>query len=142
MWLNLIRKFFVQLQQIWSWLLLTADQHWQRAPSNSYLKLLEGLRPASRKAYLKGLAEFDRWLIRTRRSVVTITQLDHALWDYLLKSYVENGLVDYDGISRDHSFRIYLRQLSEAESEKLTTSVDQLALLCNAYNAFVINGVI
>ena len=68
--------------------------------------------------------------------------VDHALWDYLLKSYVENGLVDYDGMARDHLFRTYLRQLSEANSEKLTATTDQLALFCNAYNAFVINGVI
>lgn len=68
--------------------------------------------------------------------------VDHALWDYLLKTHVENGLVDYDGIARDHIFRTYLRQLSEADPGKLTTSADQLALLCNAYNAFVINGVI
>ena len=68
--------------------------------------------------------------------------VDHALWDYLLKSYVENGLIDYDGMARDHLFRTYLRQLSEANSEKLTASEDQLALFCNAYNAFVINGVI
>lgn len=68
--------------------------------------------------------------------------VDHALWDYLLKSHVQNGLVDYDGIARDHLFRTYLRQLSESDPGKLTTSADQLALLCNAYNAFVINGVI
>lgn len=68
--------------------------------------------------------------------------VDHALWDYLLKSYVENGLIDYDGMASDHLFRTYLRQLSEAEPAKLTTSADQLALLCNAYNAFVVNGVI
>lgn len=68
--------------------------------------------------------------------------VDHALWDYLLKSYVESGLIDYDGMARDHLFRTYLRQLSDAEPQKLTTSADQLALLCNAYNAFVINGVI
>ncbi|WP_417747543.1 DUF547 domain-containing protein [Rosistilla oblonga] len=68
--------------------------------------------------------------------------VDHALWDYLLKTHVENGLVDYDGIARDHLFRTYLRQLSESEPSKLTTSADQLALFCNAYNAFVINGVI
>ncbi len=68
--------------------------------------------------------------------------VDHALWDYLLKTYVENGLIDYDGLSRDHLFRTYLRQLSEADPGKLTTSADQLALLCNAYNAFVVNGVL
>jgi len=68
--------------------------------------------------------------------------VDHALWDYLLKSYVENGMVDYEGMASDHLFRTYLRQLSEADPAKLTTSADQLALLCNAYNAFVVNGVI
>ncbi len=68
--------------------------------------------------------------------------VDHQLWDYLLKTYVAGGLVDYDGIRRDHVFRIYLRQLGDADPSKLTTAADQLALLCNAYNAFVINGVI
>jgi len=68
--------------------------------------------------------------------------VDHALWDYLLKTYVAEGLVDYPGISRDYLFRTYLRQLSEADPKKLTTAADDLALLCNAYNAFVINGVI
>jgi len=68
--------------------------------------------------------------------------VDHALWDYLLKSYVSSGLVDYDGMKRDHLFRVYLRQLAAADLSKLTTAADQLALLCNAYNAFVIDGVI
>jgi len=68
--------------------------------------------------------------------------VDHALWDYLLKSYVADGLVDYDGLRRDYLFRTYLRQLSDAEPDKLTTAADKLALLCNAYNAFVMDGVI
>lgn len=68
--------------------------------------------------------------------------VDHALWDYLLKTYVEGGLVDYDGLGRDYLFRVYLRQLSEAEPENLMTGADELALLCNAYNAFVMDGVI
>jgi len=68
--------------------------------------------------------------------------VDHALWDYLLKDYVENGLVDYDGMAHDYLFRTYLRELAEADPTKLTTAADRLALLCNAYNAFVIDGVI
>ncbi|MEX1026781.1 MAG: DUF547 domain-containing protein [Candidatus Paceibacterota bacterium] len=68
--------------------------------------------------------------------------VDHALWDQLLKTHVASGLVDYDGLARDHLFRVYLRQLSEAEPENLTTSADELALLCNAYNAYVMHGVI
>lgn len=68
--------------------------------------------------------------------------VDHNLWDYLLKTYVNNGLVDYDGMSRDYLFRTYIRQLAECDVSKLTTSSDRLALLINAYNAFVINGVV
>jgi len=68
--------------------------------------------------------------------------VDHALWDYLLKSYVTNGLVDYDGMSKDYLFRTYLLELSECKPDKLTEKSERLALLINAYNAFVINGVI
>lgn len=67
--------------------------------------------------------------------------VDHRLWDYLLKAYVSEGLVDYDGIARDYLFRTYLRQLSDANPQRLNEK-QQLALYCNAYNAFVINGVI
>lgn len=71
-----------------------------------------------------------------------VSGVDHALWDYLLKTYVENGLVDYDGMRRDHLFRTYLNQLGRCQPQKLATEAERLALLCNAYNAFVIDGVI
>ncbi len=73
---------------------------------------------------------------------VDASGVDHALWDYLLKTYVENGLVDYDGMGRDYLFRTYLNQLGQAQPDKLGTEAERLALLCNAYNAFVIDGVI
>ena len=34
-----------------------------------------------------------------------VSGVDHAVWDYLLKSYVSNGLVDYDGMKKDYLFR-------------------------------------
>ncbi|MEM7312648.1 MAG: hypothetical protein AAF497_05800, partial [Planctomycetota bacterium] len=34
--------------------------------------------------------------------------VDNNLWDYLLKTYVENGLIDYDGLSKDYLFTTYL----------------------------------
>jgi hypothetical protein len=68
--------------------------------------------------------------------------VDHALWDYLLKTYTDHGLVDYDAMARDYLFRTYLRQLAEADPTRLSTAADNLALLCNAYNAMVIDGVI
>ncbi len=71
-----------------------------------------------------------------------VSGVDHALWDYLLKAYVENGLIDYDAMARDHLFPTYLQQLGAAQPDKLASDDERLALLCNAYNAFVINGVV
>jgi len=68
--------------------------------------------------------------------------VDHKIWDYLLKKYVKNGSVDYRGIKLNPLFKTYLDQLADARLEKLTDKNDRLALLCNAYNALVINGVI
>jgi hypothetical protein len=68
--------------------------------------------------------------------------VDHQLWDYLLKTYVENGSIDYDGLARNHLFKAYITQLGKARPEALATGKERLALLCNAYNALVIYGVI
>ena len=71
-----------------------------------------------------------------------VSGVDHAVWDYLLKAYVSDGLVDYQGIKKDHLFKEYLRELGSCNPDKLETREEKLALLCNAYNAFVINGVV
>ena len=71
-----------------------------------------------------------------------VSGVDQALWDYLLKQYVESGLIDYDGMSKDYLFATYLNQIAAADPEKLATREEKLALHCNAYNALVINGVI
>ena len=74
--------------------------------------------------------------------VVDASGVDNGVWDYLLKSYVTNGLVDYDGMKKDYLFHEYVRQLGSCNPDALETEDDKLALACNAYNAFVINGVI
>ena len=71
-----------------------------------------------------------------------VSGVDHNLWDYLLRTYVEGGLVDYDGISKDYLFTTYLRQIAGADPSKLATREEKLALHCNAYNALVVNGVV
>ena len=73
---------------------------------------------------------------------VDASGVDHDVWDYLLKSYVSGGLVDYDAMKKDYLFREYLRELGQCNPDSLETEDAKLALLCNAYNAFVINGVI
>ncbi len=74
--------------------------------------------------------------------VLDAAGMDHQLWDHLLRNYVADGLIDYDGLRRDHHFEIYVAQLAAADPDKLPTEQQRLALHCNAYNAFVINGVI
>lgn len=71
-----------------------------------------------------------------------VSGVDPLVWDYLLKSYVAGGLVDYRGMRKDYLFYDFLRQLGSADPEALPTEDAKLALACNAYNAFVINGVI
>ncbi len=71
-----------------------------------------------------------------------ISGVDHNLWDYLLRTYIANGLVDYEGLKRDFLFKTYLKQLAGAHPENLKTESAKLACYCNAYNAFVIHGVI
>ncbi len=73
---------------------------------------------------------------------VDASGVDNGVWDYLLKSYVSQGLVDYSGMKKDYLFREYLRELGACDPTRLKSEDDKLALLCNAYNAFVINGVI
>ena len=73
---------------------------------------------------------------------VDASGVDNAVWDYLLKAYVTNGLVDYDGMKKDYLFKEYLRELGTCNPDQLSSDEDKLALICNAYNAFVINGVI
>lgn len=68
--------------------------------------------------------------------------VDQQLWDQLLRTYVADGLIDYEGLRRNYLFKTYLAQLAAAEPEKLPSDEHLLALLCNAYNAFVINGVL
>ena len=74
--------------------------------------------------------------------VVDASGVDNGVWDYLLKSYVTNGLVDYDGMKKDYLFREYVKQIGACNPEALKTEDERLALACNAYNALVINGVI
>jgi len=67
---------------------------------------------------------------------------DHSGFDQILKNYVnDKGLVDYNGIAKDMTFRKYMESLKSAEPE--TMSLDgQLAFWINAYNAVTIDKVI
>ena len=73
---------------------------------------------------------------------VDASGVDQAVWDYLLKTYVSKGLVDYPGMGKDYLFYEYIREVGSCNPDALATEDDKLALICNAYNAFVMDGVI
>ena len=68
--------------------------------------------------------------------------VDHGLWDYLLKTWVENGQVDYAGMAGDHLLQVYIAELGASGSNSLALENERLAFLLNAYNAFVVHSVI
>jgi hypothetical protein len=61
----------------------------------------------------------------------------HEAFSGLLQKYVHNGLVDYDGFSKDPAFESYLSILASTDPTTLGKDA-QLALWINAYNAYTI----
>jgi len=69
--------------------------------------------------------------------------VDHSPWDHLLRQYVTEDLVDYEGFKREPSaLERYLESLREVNVETLGSREAQLAFWINAYNACVIKGVL
>lgn len=67
---------------------------------------------------------------------------DHSIFDQVLKTYVNNqGLVDYNGIAGDQSFKIYMETLKSAQTDAMSRD-GQLAFWINVYNAVTIDKVI
>lgn len=67
---------------------------------------------------------------------------DHSVFDQILKTYVnDQGLVDYNGIAGDQSFKKYMEALQTAQTDSMSRDA-QLAFWINAYNAVTIDKVI
>lgn len=67
-------------------------------------------------------------------------EVDHGLFDSVLKAHTKDGQVNYPGVAADKSFATYLEQLAtmpapSAKNEKLVTYM-------NAYNALAMKGII
>jgi hypothetical protein len=64
--------------------------------------------------------------------------VDHSLYAGLLKKYVENGVVSYQGFKNEESvLDQYLKVLQEVDSKMLSRD-EQFAFYINAYNAWTI----
>jgi Protein of unknown function, DUF547. len=61
------------------------------------------------------------------------TTFDHSKFDTLLKTYVQNGKVNYAALKQDKRLDEYLQQLSEADPEALPTREEKIAFWINAY---------
>lgn len=67
-----------------------------------------------------------------------IAQVDHSLFDDVLKKHVVNGAVDYAAIKKDGRLEKYTKQISTREPATIKDSHDRLAFWINAYNAYTI----
>jgi hypothetical protein len=70
-------------------------------------------------------------------------QVEHAVWDLLLKRHVASGLVNYEGFRRDRAaLERYAASLQDVQPSQLGSHQAQLAFWINAYNANVVKGVL
>jgi hypothetical protein len=70
---------------------------------------------------------------------------DHSIYDEIMRAHVtRDGLLDYRALQSEHSeaFQSYLGSLAAADPDGFAGRDDELAFWLNAYNAFVIAGVL
>ncbi len=66
-----------------------------------------------------------------------------SIFDAILGRYVSaDGFVNYKGLKEDKEFERYIEYLSNTDPDELPSDKDRLAFWINAYNAFVLNGVL
>lgn len=78
---------------------------------------------------------------------VSIDQIDHRVWDDLLKRYCDaRGFVNYqawhDSQTDTQRLDQYLSQLSQADPQRKASRANQLAFWINAYNAVTVRGIL
>jgi hypothetical protein len=67
--------------------------------------------------------------------------VDHRAYDALLKRFVIDGHVDYDGFANDPSFARYLASL-DAVNPSTLDDAERLAFWLNVYNAFTVHLIV
>ncbi len=92
-------------------------------------------------------------------TIVAAQTVDHTAWDILLKQFVKQGLVDYQGLRAPRVQHIdylgtlnempgwllletYLSALTQTNLVQVTSKQEQMAFWINAYNACVFQGVL
>lgn len=76
---------------------------------------------------------------------VSASEMDDpdSIFDVILNRYVsQDGLVNYKGLKEDKEFMRYIEYLSNTDPDTLPSDKHRLAFWINAYNAFVLKGVL
>lgn len=90
------------------------------------------------------------WLVLTfgaawiTANTATAETFNHTEFDRILRTYVQNGKVDYRNILHQEkgTLQNYLDAIAAANPETLVDENERLAFWINAYNAFTIMGVL
>lgn len=67
-------------------------------------------------------------------------QVDHGLFDSVLKAHTKDGQVNYPAVAADKSFATYLEQLATTPAPSAKN--EKLVYYMNAYNALAMKGII
>jgi Protein of unknown function, DUF547 len=67
-------------------------------------------------------------------------EVDHGLFDSVLKAHTKEGQVDYPAVATDKAFLTYLDQLATTPAP--TAKNEKLVYYMNAYNALAIKGIL
>jgi Protein of unknown function, DUF547 len=69
-----------------------------------------------------------------------LAEIDHNLYDSVLKAHTKDGLVNYPAVAADKSFAAYLEQLAATPAPSAKN--DKLVYYMNAYNALAMKGIL
>ncbi len=84
-----------------------------------------------------------RWLaVAVASSGMALGAVDQSAYDGLLKRHVKDGLVSYTALKDDPALGAYVASLADVELDKQGSDQARQAVLINAYNAFVLKGVV
>jgi Protein of unknown function, DUF547 len=73
-------------------------------------------------------------------SASAFAELDHSLYDGVLKAHTKDGSVNYPAVAADKSYAAYLEQLATAPAPAAKN--DKLVFYMNAYNALAMKGIL
>ena len=68
--------------------------------------------------------------------------VDHSVFTEILQKYSFNGLLDYDGLTKEKKLDFYLDKLSNVNPDDLISDSEKIAFWINVYNAFTIKVIV